>query len=137
MIQARLLAGLALTVVWAAACGPSAPSAPADSGTGQAAPGAAGRGGATEAQVAPAWDAVVAAARQEGRLNIMGPQGNETRDALTLGFQQQYPDVQVDYQSLAGSPLAAKLLTEQGAGQALTDLVVVGTTTIIESLLPA
>jgi iron(III) transport system substrate-binding protein len=136
MMRARLLAGLALAVVWATACGPSAPPAPAGSGTGQAAPGGA-PGGATAAQVAPGWDAIVAAARQEGRLNIMGPQGNETRDALTLGFQQKYPDVQVDYQGLAGSPLTAKLLGEQSAGQALTDLILVGTTTVIESLLPA
>src|SRR5262249_54128512 len=136
-MRARLVAGLALAIVWAAACGPSAPPAPSGSGTGQAAPGGAAPGGATAAQAATAWDAIVAAARQEGRLNVMGPQGNETRDALTLGFQQKYPDVQVDYQSLAGSPLAAKLLSEQAAGQALTDLIVVGTTTIVESLLPA
>ncbi len=139
-MRAGLVAALVLAIVSVAACGPSAPPAPGGGGTGQAAPGGgsgAAAGAASAAQAAPAWDATVAAARQEGRVNILGPQGNETRDALTLGFQQKYPDVQVDYQGLAGSPLAAKLLSEQGAGQAFTDLVVVGTTTIFESLLPA
>jgi iron(III) transport system substrate-binding protein len=79
----------------------------------------------------------VAAAKREGRISIMGPQGNETRDALTDGFQRQYPEIQIEYQGLAGSPMAAKLLSELGAGQHLNDLMVVGTTSLIESLLPA
>ena len=31
----------------------------------------------------------------------MGPQGDGSRDALTLGFQQQYPDIQIDYQGMS------------------------------------
>jgi iron(III) transport system substrate-binding protein len=129
-MRARLVAGLALLILGAAACGPAA-SPPGGSGAGQAQPGG------TAGQAAPGWDTVVAAARQEGRVSIMGPQGNETRDALSLGFQQQYPDVQVDYQGLAGSPLVAKLLGELGAGQSLTDLTIAGTAGTIDSLLPA
>ncbi len=144
-MRARLVAGLVLAIMWAAACGPSAPAAPGGSSAGPAGSGGATAGssvpatggGAAAAPATPAWDAVVAAARQEGRISIMGPQGNETRDALTLGFQQKYPDIQIDYQGLAGSPMAAKLLNELGAGQYLTDLLVVGTTSLIESLLPA
>src|SRR5581483_1391755 len=144
-MRARLVAGLVLAIMWAAACGPSAPAAPGGSSAGPAGSGGATAGssvpatggGAAAAPATPAWDAVVAAARQEGRISIMGPQGNETRDALTLGFQQKYPDIQIDYQGLAGSPMAATLLNELGAGQYLTDLLVVGTTSLIESLLPA
>jgi iron(III) transport system substrate-binding protein len=134
MMRARLMAGLALAIVLATACGPSAPAAPGG-GRGQTAPASGGT--APAAPAAPAWDTVVAAAKQEGRVSIMGPQGNETRDALTQGFQAKYPDVQVDYQGLAGSPMAAKVLNEVGAGQSLTDLLIVGTTSLIESLLPA
>jgi iron(III) transport system substrate-binding protein len=131
-MRARFVVGLALAVLWAA-CGPSAAPSPAPgSAAGQAAPGGAGSG-----QGAPDWDATVAAAKREGRISILGPQGNETRDALTLGFQQQYPEIQVDYQGLAGSQLVAKLLAELGAGQYLTDLTIAGTAGVVDSLIPA
>src|SRR4051794_34250059 len=108
-MRARLVAGLVLAILWTTACGPSAPAAPAASGAAPAASGgaaAAAPGGADAtaggaAAAAPSWDSTVAAAKREGRLSIMGPQGNETRDALTLGFQQQYPDIQIDYQGIA------------------------------------
>ncbi len=130
-MRARLVAGLALVVVWAAACGPTAPAPAGGSGTGSAA------SGSTAGQAVSGWDATVAAAKQEGRISIMGPQGNEMRDALSLGFQQKYPDVEVEYQGLAGSPLVAKVISELGAGQYLTDLTIAGTAGVIDSLLPA
>jgi iron(III) transport system substrate-binding protein len=139
-MYARLVLGLVLVLVWAAACGPAAPSA-GGGGAGPAAPAggsAAGQAaGSSAAQAAPDWDATVAAARREGRISIMGPQGNETRDALTLGFQQQYPDIQVEYQGLSGSQLTAKLLAELGAGQYLTDISIAGTAGVVDSLIPA
>jgi len=59
------------------------------------------------------------------------------RDALLLGFQQKYPEIEVDYQGLAGSPLVAKVLSELGAGQYLTDLTIAGTAGVIDGLIPA
>jgi iron(III) transport system substrate-binding protein len=131
-MRARLVAGLALVAIWAT-CGPSAGPPPAPGGA--AAPAAPG--GAGSAQVAPAWDTTLAAAKREGRISIMGPQGNEMRDALTIGFQQQYPDVQMDYQGMSGSALAAKVIGELGAGQHVTDLALAGSTGVIDSLIPA
>jgi iron(III) transport system substrate-binding protein len=143
-MRARLMLGLVLVVAWAAACGPSAaPSpAPAGSGAGQAAPAGGGAAGPAAAggaagQAAPNWDTTVAAAKREGRLSIMGPQGNEMRDSLTLGFQEKYPDIQVDYQGMSGSQLVAKVLGELGAGQYLTDIGLAGSTGVIDSLIPA
>ncbi|HLH22950.1 MAG TPA: extracellular solute-binding protein [Chloroflexota bacterium] len=131
-MRARLVIGLALAVVWAACRPGAAPSPAPGNAAGPAAPvGVAG------GQGAPTWDAIVAAAKREGRISIMGPQGNETRDALTLGFQQQYPDIQVDYQGLAGSPLTAKVLAEVNAGQYLTDLTIAGTAGVVDTLIPA
>ncbi|HEY7063875.1 MAG TPA: extracellular solute-binding protein [Chloroflexota bacterium] len=138
-MRARLVVGLALAFLWSAACGSGAPPTGGTS-AGQAAPGgASGQAapGASGGQAASGWDATVAAAKREGHVSIMGPQGNETRDALTLGFQQQYPDIQVDYQGLAGSPMTAKLLSELGAEQYLTDLVLGGTSSVVDSLIPA
>ncbi len=83
------------------------------------------------------WDNVLEAAKKERSVSVIGPQGNETRDALTIGFQKKYPGIQVEVNSMAGNQIAPKLLNELAAGRNTTDLVVTGTTTAIESLLPA
>jgi len=89
------------------------------------------------AQTAPSWDQILAAAKKEGAVTVIGPQGSETRDALTLGFQKKYPQIRVDLLSMAGSQIGPKLLTELAAVRNTTDVLVTGTTTALESLLPA
>lgn len=83
------------------------------------------------------WEQALDAARREGRVVVIGPQGTETRDALSVGFQKKYPGIQVEVNGMAGNQIAPKLLNELAAGRHTTDLVVTGTTTAIESLLPA
>ena len=51
------------------------------------------------------WSEVVEAAKREGTVVIVGPQGNETREALTLGFQKKYPEIKVEHSSAAGAQL--------------------------------
>ena len=34
---------------------------------------------------------------------VVGPQGNETRDALTVGFQKKYPEIRVEHSGSAGA----------------------------------
>ena len=84
-----------------------------------------------------AWDRIVQDAKREGRIVVIGPQGTEARDALTQGFQAKYPEIAVEFTPLAGNQIAPKLLNELAAGQFLTDLVITGTTTALESLRPA
>ena len=89
------------------------------------------------AQSAPSWDQILAAAKKEGAVTVIGPQGSETRDALTLGFQKKYPEIRVELLSMAGSQIGPKLLTELAARRNTMDVLVTGTTTALESLLPA
>ncbi len=83
------------------------------------------------------WEQILAAAKKEGVVSIIGPQGSEVRDALTLAFQKKYPDIRVELQSLAGNQVAPKLLAELAAGRNNTDLILAGHTTVLASLLPA
>jgi iron(III) transport system substrate-binding protein len=89
------------------------------------------------AQSSPSWDQIVAAAKKEGSVSVIGPQGNATRDALTLAFQKKYPDIKVELLSMSGSQIGPKLLNELAAGKNTTDVLITGTTTALEVLLPA
>ncbi|NIO06687.1 MAG: extracellular solute-binding protein [Deltaproteobacteria bacterium] len=93
--------------------------------------------GDVTAQAASDWSQVVAAAKKEGQIVIIGPQGTETKDALTLGFMKKYPEIKIVHSGMRGSTVTAKVLNEQGARRFLTDIAVVGTTTAITGLLPA
>src|SRR5581483_6367326 len=74
------------------------------------------------------WDGIVAAAKREGKVVIMGPQGTDGRDVLVDAFQRKYPDIQVDYSGMSGEQVQPKLMNEMAANQHLTDLLVKGTT---------
>ena len=91
---------------------------------------------AAMAQSAQSWEQILVAAKKEGMVSVIGPQGSETRDALTLVFQKKYPDIRVDLQSMAGSQIGPKLFNELAAGRNTTDLLITGTTTALETLLP-
>jgi iron(III) transport system substrate-binding protein len=82
------------------------------------------------------WNEIVEAAKREGTVVIVGPQGNETREALTVGFQKKYPEIKVEHSSAAGAQLPPKLLAEQKAERYSVDLLVQGTTTVINGLIP-
>jgi ABC-type Fe3+ transport system substrate-binding protein len=120
------LAALTLGLV---ACSPAPAAAPT------AAPPAATA--APKPAAAAEWDQVVAAAKREGKVSIIGPVGNTSRDGLAAGFNRMYPDIQVDYNGLTGAQTGPKVLNELAANQNTTDLLVTGTTTALVSLLPA
>jgi len=88
------------------------------------------------AQTAPTWEQIVAAAKKEGVVSVIGPQGTKTRDALTRGFQKKYPEIRVELTSMGGSQIGPKLLNELAASRFTTDVVITGTTTALETLLP-
>jgi iron(III) transport system substrate-binding protein len=88
------------------------------------------------AQAPQSWEQVVAAAKKEGAVAVIGPQGSETRDALTRGFQKKYPDIRVELVSMGGSQIGPKLLNELAASRLTTDVVITGSTTALETLVP-
>ena len=75
------------------------------------------------------WQAVVKAARAEGKVVVYGPHGSNIRDALTLSFRKAYPDIPLEFSGQQGGRLATKLLTERKGGKYIPDIVVIGTTT--------
>src|SRR5215510_15393024 len=84
---------------------------------------------AAMAQHAQTWEQILAAAKKEGIVSVIGPQGSETRDALTLAFQKKYPEIRVELQGMAGNQIGPKLLNELAAGRNSTDVLITGTTT--------
>ncbi|HLY64835.1 MAG TPA: hypothetical protein VKU60_04810, partial [Chloroflexota bacterium] len=82
------------------------------------------------------WDQVVAGAKREGKVVVVG-QGGPPVQFLTDGFKQKFPDIQLDYTGASGAEIAAKLLTARAAGRYDVDAIVHGTTTIIADLIPA
>jgi iron(III) transport system substrate-binding protein len=82
------------------------------------------------------WNEIVEAAKREGTVVVVGPQGNETREALTLGFQRKYPEIKVEHSGAAGAQLPPKLIAEQKAERYSVDVLVQGTTTVINGLMP-
>jgi iron(III) transport system substrate-binding protein len=99
--------------------------------------GATPSGQAIPAAPASEWDLTVAAARREGKVVIIGPQGDEVRQVLSEGFKQKYPEIDVELASLAGNQTTPKVLNEQAAGLYLTDLIINGPSSILSSLRPA
>lgn len=124
---ARRVRGIWLILLSAALVACAAPAR-----TGAAPPA----GGAQQAQTSE-WERIVAAAKQEGRVSIIAPQGTEARDLITEGFRRAYPDIEIDVEPMAGNQIAPKLTNELAAGQARTDIVFTGTTTVLEALRPA
>ena len=66
---------------------------------------------AAMAQSPQSWEQTLAAAKKEGMVSVIGPQGSETRDALTLAFQKKYPDIRVELQSMAGNQIGDRKST--------------------------
>jgi iron(III) transport system substrate-binding protein len=92
--------------------------------------------GAAPSSGDPAWNKIVAAAKREAKVVIIGPSGSDVRDAYTVGFQKKYPEIEVDFSGMRGAEVAPKLFAELKANQYLTDIAVAGTTTALVSLVP-
>ena len=81
------------------------------------------------------WEKVVAAAKKEGKVAVIGPVGADRRDVLVEPFQKKY-GITVEYFSDRGSGIGPRLTAERGAGQYLWDVAITGTTTGLLVLLP-
>ena len=80
------------------------------------------------------WDAVVAAAKQEGKLVLYNMSaGAPYFQAVVKSFEQKY-GISVDSLDLRASELVARIRTEQSAGRFLGDTEMVSTTMIEEQL---
>src|SRR5262249_11927614 len=68
-------------------------AAPAAAPKPTSAPAAAPTAAPTAANSSADWDQIVAAAKREGTVSLIGPQGSASQDGLTAGFTRMYPDI--------------------------------------------
>ncbi|HLB29333.1 MAG TPA: extracellular solute-binding protein [Dehalococcoidia bacterium] len=101
----------------------------------QATPAPAASPGGGKAAWEEEWDRVLAAAKREGKVTVMGPAGAEARRALTEPFEKKY-GISVEYMAGRGSDQAGRLRAEREAGQYLWDIYVGGSSTPITVLKP-
>ena len=81
------------------------------------------------------WEKVLSKAKQEGRVDVMGPLGTDTRDALTQPFMKKY-GITVDYFGGRGGQQSTRSGLERRAGRYLWDVFIGGTTTGLMAMIP-
>jgi ABC-type Fe3+ transport system substrate-binding protein len=82
------------------------------------------------------WDRVVAEAKKEGRLHLIGFTGSDARKALTETFSQRY-GITVEYYGTSGPDLPPRIMSERRAGVHFWDVIIAGSTTLLKGLKPA
>jgi iron(III) transport system substrate-binding protein len=81
------------------------------------------------------WEKVLEAARAEGKVTVIGPVGADRRDVLVQPFQQKY-GIAVEYFPDRGSGIGPRVSAERRAGLYAWDIVITGTTTGLNALVP-
>jgi ABC-type Fe3+ transport system substrate-binding protein len=133
MTLSRLVVLPALLALLLVVCGPAAPaSAPKPAPTGGAAPASAPPGGASD-DWEQQWNALIAAAKQEGKVIVLGPPTPELRRRLPEAFQQRFGIV-VEYTGQVSGEYAARLASERTAGIYSADVVISGSGSMYETL---
>ncbi|HZT06048.1 MAG TPA: extracellular solute-binding protein [Chloroflexota bacterium] len=119
----RLIPAIAAVVIMVA-CGSQA-----------GAPGGTGGASNGQAQQTSEWDRVLAEAKKEGSVNVIGLEGVNTQEALTAGFEREY-GIHVEFLPDAGPGVGPRVSNERSAGQYLWDVYVLGTTTALNAMFP-
>ncbi|MBM2810661.1 MAG: Extracellular solute-binding protein [Chloroflexi bacterium] len=125
----RTIGWLSVAVVLSACAAPSgqSPAAPAIQPPSQVQP---------QTPQLTEWDRVLAAAKQEGKVTVIGLEGDATRESLTVPFEQKY-GITVEYLSESGPGVPPRISNERAANQYLWDIYVLGTTTALAALIPS
>ncbi|HEY7067522.1 MAG TPA: extracellular solute-binding protein [Chloroflexota bacterium] len=150
MRRQQLSLGWALVVALALAAGacgrPTAPTGAPGPGAAPAsapAPRAAGASAAasaaaqTDAATSPEWEAIVAAAKQEGVLVLSTHTGASTFQRLHQRIREQFPWLDVQATAMKASDFTPRVLAEQKNGQYLWDVHVGPTANMLSVLTPA
>jgi iron(III) transport system substrate-binding protein len=83
----------------------------------------------TAQAAAPSWDALVAAAKREGRVVVMGPAHPEVREALPAAFRARF-GISMEYMGGPASAASVKLRAERAAGIYSADVTLAGIQTM-------
>jgi ABC-type Fe3+ transport system substrate-binding protein len=82
------------------------------------------------------WDKVLAAAKKEGTVVVLGPPGDLIRNAMIDGFKKAYPGINIEYSGGRSGEQAVKLGTERDGGIYSADVFLGGPTTANFQLKP-
>lgn len=82
------------------------------------------------------WDKVLAEAKKEGTVVVLGPPGDLIRNAMVDGFKKAYPNVSIEYSGGRSAEQAVKLGTERDGGIYSADVFLGGPTTANFQLKP-
>ena len=95
--------------------------------------------GVQAATASPAeWDQLVEKANKEGKLILFGQANTLYRNQVIAGFNKQYPKIKVEYRSgTKSADLVSKIAAEKRAGVHEVDLVLWGSSTVYNELIPA
>ena len=75
------------------------------------------------------WDDARAKAKSEGKVVVLGPPGDQIRDAITKGFAKAFPDISLEFSGARGGELATRIKAERDAGIYSVDILINGTST--------
>jgi ABC-type Fe3+ transport system substrate-binding protein len=117
-----------LLAIVLSACAAGAPRGTPERSAGSGAPASASNSG-WEQQ----WDDLVAAARQEGRVVVLGPPTPELRQRLPEAFQRRF-GITMEYTGQASGDYAARLASERSANIYSSDVVISGSNSMYEVL---
>src|SRR3972149_10973444 len=68
------------------------------------------------------WKKVVEDAKKEGKIVMSGAPGEGWRKSLVDMFQQEYPEITVEFSAVSGRTFGARIRQERGIGKKLWDL---------------
>ena len=129
MKYARLVLPLVMAAsLFGAACSPPAAPAPPPAPTAQAA--------APQAAAASDWNAVVAAAKQEGKL-VLSTHAGTGYEKYVEAVKQALPGLTVEATTIKASDFTARVVVEQQAGQYLWDVHMGPVSNVYTVLTPA
>jgi ABC-type Fe3+ transport system substrate-binding protein len=89
----------------------------------------------TAAAATSGWDALVAAAKSEGKVVVSGPPDPGASSKLPDAFKQRF-GIEVEYLAGNSSQLAARIQGERAAGQYTMDVSLSGSDTVYGTFLP-
>jgi ABC-type Fe3+ transport system substrate-binding protein len=75
------------------------------------------------------WDDAKAKAKTEGKVVVLGPPGDQIRDAITSGFAKAFPDISIEFSGARGGELATRIKAERDADIYSVDILINGTST--------
>lgn len=82
------------------------------------------------------WEKVLAGAKKEGKVIVLGPPGDLIREAMTQGFKKAFPEINIEYTGGRSGEQATRLKAERDGGIYGVDVFLAGTTTANTQLKP-